>query len=111
MTDLRLDENAPEFHLVVKRPSGRSPLAPYRFALTVAFALAVGGNKLWSGLRDSIALDDAVTRVLVAALFAWIMLGIVNRAVKPANLPSGNSLSREVSAREVSSREVSGSKE
>lgn len=102
MTDLRLDDNAPEFHIVVRRPSGRSPLAPYRFALTVAFALAVGGTKLWSGLRDGIGLDDAVTRVLVAALFAWIMLGIVNRAVKPANVPSVDSAVREVSGSEES---------
>ncbi len=91
MTDLRLDENSPEFHIVVRRPSTRSPLAPYRFALTVLFALVVGGTKLWSALRYGISLDDAVTRVLVAAMFAWVMLGVVNRASKPAYVPSENS--------------------
>lgn len=91
MTDLRLDENSPEFHIVIRRPSTRSPLAPYRFALTVLFALAVAGTKLLSALRDGTSLDDAVTRVLVAAMFAWFMLGVVNRASKPAYIRSENS--------------------
>lgn len=99
MTDLRLDENSPEFHIVVRRPSTRSPLAPYRFALTVLFALAVGGTKLWSALRDGTSLDDAVTRVLVAAMFAWVMLGVVNRVSKPAHVPSESSDVSETSGR------------
>jgi len=100
VTDLRLDENAPEFHIVVRRPSTRSPLAPYRFALTVLFALAVGGTKLWSALREGASLDGAVTRVLVAAMFAWIMLGVMNRASKPAHVPSENSVVPEASSRD-----------
>jgi len=100
VTDLRLDKNSPEFHIVVRRPSTRSPLAPYRFALTVLFALAVGGTKLWSALRDGISLDDAVTRVLVAAMFAWIMLGVVNRASKPAYVAPENSEVSETTSRD-----------
>ena len=100
MTDLRLDDDAPQFHIIVRRPTTRSPLAPYRFALTVAFALAVGGTKLWSGVRDGIGLDAAVTRVLVAALFAWIMLGVVNRAVNPAKVSSDGAAMPKVADRD-----------
>ena len=84
MTDLGVDKGATEFHLVVRRPTDRSPLAPYRFTLSVLFSLLVGGNSLWNALPDGPGLDAAVARVLVAALFAWIVLGVINRAMKPA---------------------------
>jgi class 3 adenylate cyclase len=100
VTDLRVDENSPEFHIVVRRPSTRSPLAPYRFALTVLFAFVVGGTKLWAALRDGTSLDGPVTRVLAAALFAWIMLGVVNRVSKPAHVPSEPAGAAEESSRD-----------
>jgi hypothetical protein len=86
VTDLGVGNDTAEFHLVVRRPSDRSPLAPYRFSLSVAFALLVGANELWAALPAGPGLDIAVARVLVAALFAWIVLGVVNRAVRPARV-------------------------
>ena len=86
MTDLGVGNDATEFHLVVRRPSDRGPLAPYRFTLSVLFSLLVGGNALWNALPDGPGLDAAVLRVLAAALFAWIVLGVVNRAVKPTRV-------------------------
>lgn len=84
MTDLGVGKDAPEFHLVVRRPGDRSPLAPYRFTLSVLFSLLVGGTALWDALADGPGLDAALARVLVAALFAWIVLGLLDRVVQPA---------------------------
>jgi hypothetical protein len=84
VTDLGVNKDAPEFHLVVRRPGERSPLAPYRFTLSVLFSLLVGGTALWDALAAGPGLDAALARVLVAALFAWIVLGLLDRVVQPA---------------------------
>lgn len=85
----KASNDLPEFHLVVRRPSRRGPLAPYRFALTVAFALAVSGGDLWDAARgDSGASTDAVLlRAGVASLFIWVLSGIVNGILASATRP------------------------
>lgn len=81
-------EELPEFHLVVRRPRGRGPLAPYRFALAVAFALAIAGRELWWAAIGEAELDAALLRAGVAALFIWIRSGVVNGILASAERPT-----------------------
>lgn len=86
-------EELPEFHIVVRRPRGRGPLAPYRFALAVAFALALAGRDLWRAAVGDGELDAALLRAGVAALFIWILSGIVNgilASAEPPQQPAGD---------------------
>ncbi len=69
----------PQFHLVVRRSSRLGPLAPYRFSLSVLFALLVAGRSLWLELESGTVADDVLLRAGGAALFMWIVSGIVNR--------------------------------
>lgn len=89
MSDQQATGELPEFHLVVRRPRGRGPLAPYRFALAVAFALVVAGRDLWDAAQNhpGAGLDAALLRAGVAALFIWILSGIVNGILASAGRP------------------------
>ncbi len=78
MGDTSVVNDAPEFHIVVRRPGAPSPLAPYRFAITFAFALAVCGLPLWRAAETGQGIDDALLRVAGSALFAWFVLGRIN---------------------------------
>lgn len=75
MTTVR---DAPEFHLVVRRPGRRSPLAPYRFVVTFLFAMGVCGLPLWEAVESGGSIDEPLLRLSGAALFAWFVLGRVN---------------------------------
>lgn len=78
----------PEFHVVIKRPSRRGPLAPYRFAIVVVFALVVAGRPLWDATETGVGIDAALIRIGVAALFAWIVVGRINKILAAAT-PTG----------------------
>ncbi len=88
MAETTVAGDTPEFHIVVKRPGRRSPLAPYRFAITFAFAMAVCGLPLWEAAETGHGVDDALLRVAGAALFAWFVLGRINRILSSAPAPN-----------------------
>jgi hypothetical protein len=69
----------PEFHIVVRRPSQKGPLAPYKFAISilVAFVIAYGDLKL--ALATGVADERMLTRAIGAALFTWFVLTVLNR--------------------------------
>ncbi len=88
MADASVVHESPEFHIVVRRPGRRSPLAPYRFAITFAFAMAVCGMPLWEAVESGGSIDDALLRVGGAALFAWFVLGRINAILSSAPQPA-----------------------
>src|SRR6056297_1896513 len=71
--------DTPEFHLVVRRPNRRGPLAPYRFAITVVFAFIVSGAALWDAAETGVGVDVALLRTAGSALLAWIIVGRVSK--------------------------------
>ena len=71
--------DTPEFHLVVRHPNRRGPLAPYRFAITVVFALVVSGGALWDATESGVGIDMALLRIAGSALLAWIIVGRVSK--------------------------------
>lgn len=88
MADAPTVHDTPQFHIVVTRPTGRSPLAPYRFAITFAFAMAVCGLPLWRALETGNGIDDALLRIAGAALLAWLLLGRINKILSSPDRPS-----------------------
>lgn len=95
MADTRVDRDLPEFHIVVRRPNRHGPIAPYRMALSVAFALFVAGRELWHAVQDGVGYDDALIHAGAAALFIWVLSGIVNSILvngsQPRSHPSPHS--------------------
>lgn len=97
MTDLR--NSGPEFHVVVRHQDRRGPLGPYRLTLAVAFALLVAANDLLAAATTGVGIDRALTRAAVAALFIWILSGVVSRILvagtrphqRPPTAPAGSS--------------------
>lgn len=87
MTDLDQRSAAPEFHLVVKRPNERGPLAPYRMTLAVLFAMWIAGQRLWDAAQTGIGVDRALLLAGVSALFIWIISGVINNILKSAAPP------------------------
>lgn len=83
--------DTPEFHVVVRRPNRRGPLAPYRFAITVVFALLVSGAPLWRATETGEGIDRALIRLALTAVFAWILLGQINKILASANVPTESS--------------------
>lgn len=77
-----------EFHVVVKRPNRKGPIAPYRFAITVVFALLVSGTPLLRATETGDGLDAALIRIALTALFAWILLGQISKILGSATVPS-----------------------
>lgn len=76
--------DAPEFHIVVKRPSQRGPLAPYRFAISVAVALLVTFDDLQAAIFDGVGTDAVLLRAIGAAVFSWIVLSVLNKVLAAA---------------------------
>jgi hypothetical protein len=74
----------PEFHIVVRRPARLGPIAPYRFAIAVAVAIAVTFGELRAAIFDGAPADEVLVRALVAAGFTWIMLTVLNRVLAAA---------------------------
>ena len=79
MADTLTDADAPEFHIVVRRPRRPGPLGPYRFTITTAFAAVVTGAPLWRSLETGVGIDAALIRTGVASLLMWVLAGHVNR--------------------------------
>lgn len=75
--------DAPEFHIVVRRP-GRGPLAPYRLAITIVFAMVISGAQLWAAAQGHTSVDAALIRAAIAGLFAWLVVGRANSILKGA---------------------------
>jgi hypothetical protein len=73
--------DVPEFHIVVKRPSRHGPIAPYRFAISVAVAFAVTFGELRAAVFDGAPGDAALLRAIAAAVFTWFVLTVLNRVL------------------------------
>ncbi len=77
-------DELPEFHIVVRRPSQKGPLAPYKFAISVVVAFAI----VFSDVRLAVAtgaVDDGVLlRAVGAAAFTWVVLTVLNRILARA---------------------------
>ncbi len=73
--------DVPEFHIVVKRPSGHGPIAPYRFAVSVAVAIIVTFGELRAAIFDGAPGDAALLRAIAAAAFTWFVLTVLNRVL------------------------------
>jgi hypothetical protein len=82
--------DVPEFHIVVRRPSQRGPLAPYRFAISLVVAVFVSFDDLRAALLDGGDADAAMLRALVAGVFTWIVLSVLNRVLATSS-PGGAS--------------------
>ena len=87
MTDLSVDENAPEFRVIVRHHNRRGPLGPYRLALAVGFALLIAGNQLLVAASTGRGIDTALLRAALAAWFIWILAGIVSRILAAGRRP------------------------
>lgn len=79
--------DTPEFHLVVRHPNRRGPLAPYRFAITVVFAFAVSGAALWDATETGVGIDIALLRTAASALLAWIIVGRISKILASSVSP------------------------
>lgn len=88
MSETTTTIDQPEFHIVVKRPNKRGPLAPYRFMITIVFALIMSGMPLWNALQTGHGLDPALLRWTGSAAFAWIVLGQINKILGSASVPT-----------------------
>jgi len=84
MSEASQSAEAPQFHLVVRRPSRKGPIAPYRFVISVVFALALAGMPVWDAAETGEGIDAALLRAGGAALFAWVVLGRVNTILSSA---------------------------
>lgn len=76
-----------EFQIVVKHPTGKGPLAPHRFILTFVIAVAVAGRPLWAALQIDEGVDMALLRLSGAAVFAWFVLGKIDKILADASVP------------------------
>ena len=74
----------PEFRVVVRRPSRQGPIAPYRFAISVAIAIAVAFGELRAAIFDGAPGDAALLRAIAAAVFTWVVLSVLNRILLTA---------------------------
>lgn len=88
MTDLRLPNGGPEFHVVVRHQDRRGPLGPYRLSLAVGFAMLIAGNDLLAAASSGTDIDTALINAGVAAGFIWILSGIVSRILASGGRPS-----------------------
>lgn len=84
MADTHVD--TPEFRLVVRRP-GRGPLAPYRLSITIGFAMAIAGTRLWDAAHGSAPVDGALLLAAAAGAFAWLVVGRANAILRAAAPP------------------------
>ena len=75
----------PEFHIVVKRPPRKGPIAPYRFAVSVVVALFVTYDELMAMLGGTPGDVAILKRVVFAGAFVWFVLTILNKIL--ANTP------------------------
>lgn len=84
-------QGVPEFQIVVKRPSTRGPLAPYRFAISVLVTMLVTFDDLRAAAFGDANGDDAMLRAIGVAVFTWIVLSVLNRilaSVPPPDEPA-----------------------
>lgn len=90
MTDVQphVDDELPEFHVVVRRPNRRGPLGPYRLALAVAFAMVIAGQQLLDAATTGTpSVDAALLRAGLAATFIWLLSGVVSRILAHGDRP------------------------
>lgn len=82
----RVEQTAdmPEFHIVVRRPSQKGPLAPYKFAISVAVAFVIAFGDLKLALSTGVASEGMLVRAIAAAAFTWFVLTILNRILANA---------------------------
>lgn len=83
-------QQLPEFHIVVKRP-GRGPLAPYRLAISILFALVISGTQIWAAAQTGDHVDETLIRFGVSGAFAWLVVGRINSILKAAAPPPSKS--------------------
>lgn len=91
MSDTAVDEELPQFHIVVRRPNGSGPLAPYRMTLAVVFAMFIAGRQLWVAATSGLNYDIALLHAVAAGFFIWVLSGIVNNILansRPASSPT-----------------------
>lgn len=88
MADTQVERDLPEFHIVVRRPNHKGPIAPYRMTLAVAFAMFVAGRELWHAVQSGTGYDDALIHAGAAAVFIWVLSGIVNSILTNGAPPS-----------------------
>ncbi len=87
MTDVQAAPSVPEFRIVVTRPNPRGPLGPYRLLLSVVFAFAVAGTRIWTGLSSGQADDGALVAAAVAGLFVWVLTTIISNILGSVATP------------------------
>jgi hypothetical protein len=88
MSSADVDPSAPEFHLVVRRPNRRGPLAPYRFSIAIAFSMLMAGPRLWAALEVGAPIDGPLLHAIESGGFIWIVSGIVNKILATATFSS-----------------------
>jgi hypothetical protein len=74
----------PEFHIVVTRPTRHGPLAPYRFAISMVVAVLVTFDDLCAALFRGAPTDAVLLRAVTVAVFAWVVLSVLNRVLASA---------------------------
>jgi uncharacterized membrane protein YvlD (DUF360 family) len=79
-----MSDELPEFHIVVRRPSQKGPLAPYKFAISVVVAFAIAFSDIRLALASGVVDDAVLLRAVGAALFTWVVLTVLNRILKHA---------------------------
>lgn len=89
MSDTRSEHDVPEFHIVVRRPNARGPIGPYRLTIAVMFALFVAGRELWDAAMTGSNYDGALIHAGMAALFIWVLSGVVNSILRTSRPPNG----------------------
>ncbi|MFK8024859.1 MAG: hypothetical protein AB8G26_12945 [Ilumatobacter sp.] len=75
----------PEFSIVVKHPTGRGPIGPYRLVLAVVVAAIVLGPAIYSMLLGRSPDDVVVLRAAGIGLLVWVTTGIVDSALAAAD--------------------------
>lgn len=73
------DAPVPEFHLVVRRPSRRGPLAPYRFPISVVFGLVIAGRRMLTAAGTGIGVDESMLVFGASTSFAWVLVGLLSK--------------------------------
>lgn len=71
--------DTPEFHLVVRRPSQRGPLAPYRLTISVVFGLVLAGRRMLTAAETGVGVDSSMLLFGGSTLFAWILVGVLSK--------------------------------